>query len=214
MLFLGVDPDTRHSGFAVRDESGKVVLATVTYNSSKDVTGYNAALEQCKVIDDFFYENHDLLKDVNAAAIENPVVFPWLTDPDRIIIVAFVAGHIHAKLANLGVSTQLFNVVEWKGSVPKRIAQRRILDRYGIEYVMEETSNFKSPKALPRVTEGVIGEIEHREQSHVIDALGLAEMASGNSFLKPEEKTTPEEMFARRQRTFRRKSFGRPRRIQ
>lgn len=150
-VFMGIDPDVNHTGVCVI-EDGKVVAGrlVVPFHKGGDLR-YRMAQALATELD-----NLDTLYSPELCVIEWQAIRPSDPRPNDILELCTVAGMALALCAWSGIRVLRPLPVAWKGSVPKKIHQKRIMDAYGD--TADNTFDY-IPKA---------------KQNHVVDALGLA----------------------------------------
>lgn len=150
-VFMGIDPDVNHTGVCVIGD-GKILEAQLIVPNAVDGDARyrmasGIAIELSYLIEEFQPE---------LCVIEWQMIRPSDPRPNDILELCSVAGMALALAAREGIPVERPLPVAWKGSVPKKIHQRRILDAAGVD----------SAKAFAGIPKG--------KQNHVIDALGLA----------------------------------------
>lgn len=155
ILYIGVDPDTSHTGIAYIHTDGRIEL--------------RLARARGRLVNDRYPEMAKALRlesmgQVRSEDCQLAVEFQKLRpgrekNPNAMMGVQAVAG---MALASLNANMQLANVYtpipsEWKGSIPKEAHQKRILREVGLTL---QSPEFKGiPESL---------------KTHVVDALGIA----------------------------------------
>lgn len=175
MIALGVDPDTFSTGLALVEtldgRKGRVLAvrtAASTRRSPVEKRVVQMALSIREALEELRGEAWDLPGDptIRAVAVEGQKKYPNdRTRPNDLIRLAQVAGEALAVargLFPLAVTVEIPDPQDWKGQVPKRVHQRRILKRVGLERV-EDLAAVPGGERLTTVQLG-----------HVVDAVGLA----------------------------------------
>ena len=153
-VFLGVDPDVNHTGLClIRD--GDVRSAVIVKPTTAPILGdlrYRMAAALARELD-YVFANFapDLV------VIEWQAIRPSDPRPNDILELCSIAGIVLGLCARRGVPVERPFPVNWKGSVPKAIHQKRILAAAGL------TTDSVAFKGIPK---GML--------NHVVDALGLA----------------------------------------
>ena len=153
-VFMGIDPDVNHTGVCVIAD-GVVVEAQLIVPDKDSVYGdlrYRMAQALATELDYLIEEFHPDL-----CVVEWQAIRPSDPRPNDILELCTVAGMCVALCARESVPVERPLPVAWKGSVPKKIHQKRILVAAG--------ANDKDDcwAGIPK------GKL-----NHVIDALGLA----------------------------------------
>lgn len=149
VIYVGIDPDTTHTGVAVLHGNGDVQLLAI---AAKGRTMADRAVEMARNLSGMLcgFQSFDFL------AVEWQALHPGREkNPNAIMGVMAVAGMALSATASRshGVYTPLPS--EWRGTMPKAVIQARIL----------KEADGRATAELERLKPA------HRE--HCIDALGL-----------------------------------------
>lgn len=174
MLVAGIDPDTTHSGFAIYESvEGKVLyVGTVSAQgaTSQPVMPRIVAMSLSN-------EMHEAVRrfgHVDCVAIEHMHHRGSDLRPDDIINLAVAEG-VLLEIAQITLArrTTVFRHPrprDWKGSVPKRVSQRRILEDANLD---DTLACLESHDPVP----GSVG-MSARRRLQVVDAIGIAMWAA------------------------------------
>lgn len=151
-VFVGIDPDVNHTGICVLDD-GEVVAGrlVVPDKFGAEDLRYRMARALAIELDVIFDEFRPEL-----VVIEWQAIRPSDPRPNNILELCVVGGMALALAAREGIAVERPLPVNWKGSVEKKIHQRRIMTAYG-----------STPDKIFR-------DIPKAKVNHVVDALGLA----------------------------------------
>lgn len=153
MITIGIDPDTKDTGIALVEDGEVLRVGVASARGSIEnrllrMAGRIEWVTQC--------EMGPIVPD--RAVIENQNIRPTDKRPNDILKLAIVVGQ--AMGACCGVKTYIPLPVQWKGSVPKAIHQKRILRQANL------TADLKGVPGTDGMTD--------TQKGHVIDAIGLA----------------------------------------
>lgn len=178
---MGVDPGTHATAIAVLAVSGGVVHEI------------RWVLVRAKTVDEMISR----IANVNSEAIAHRCPILGMVEgqyfnkalkrnPDDILRVALVAGAAACRLSTL-CPVQVIKPQDWKGSIPKRVSQKRIAEGLGIDGSLSSRNTKSDSYWVPkmpqfRLAEPVIIQASHRplkvgDWSHLMDAVGLARHA-------------------------------------
>lgn len=165
MLFIGCDPDTKHSAYAVVDEEGKVVDA-YTIESDGSISDLVSKHAYDIKMNLWSTDGQDAI-----AYIEGQVVYKndAKSNPADLIKLARASGVSAMYLAQITNDITVLDPIQWKGTVPKHIHQARILKELG--YESENIQAKGSAYCIPTVN---FLNLTKTQYKHVIDAIGLA----------------------------------------
>jgi Holliday junction resolvasome RuvABC endonuclease subunit len=154
-VFMGIDPDVNHTGICVIEDgevvAGVLVKPAETCDPNMDLR-WRMAMALATEMDVLFEEFSPEL-----VIIEWQAIRPSDPRPNDILELCSVGGMALALAAREGIPVLRPLPVAWKGSVPKKIHQTRILTA--------AKANDKD-KVWDGIAKGKL--------NHVIDALGLA----------------------------------------
>lgn len=163
-FFVGCDPDTKHSAYAVVNRAGKIhSIFTVESDATEfnSVLKHKASLDIMKVIGDF------------RAVLESQVVYKGVksSNPKDLIRLARSSGISASYMGNSSFCTgiEMVTPFEWKGTKKKHAHQADILWKMGIEHKTLGTGDNRY--TVP--TTNLYG-LTPTRWKHAVDALGLA----------------------------------------
>jgi len=160
MKFVGIDPDTTHTGVCIID-AGKIDLFIV---SAKGRFAVDRLPEMSRNL--WFAMSHHSFT-YSVAAVEHMHLRPrGEKNPNAILAVQSVVGAAVCALTGSGMPTANIRLPvpqKWKGSVSKEAHQKRILAEAGLTLLSPEFEGIPRGRA-----------------THCIDALGLALWAKRN----------------------------------
>lgn len=171
MIAVGIDPDTKSTGIAtVQSYNGGFQILQVRLARAKGRLAADRRVEMAKsLLASINCETLDIGYLPTAVAVEWMKLRPREKRPNDIVNLNGIAGMCVAASALL-YPEYLFTPIpqEWKGTVPKKIHQARILSRL---HLMPDLTYQKGYG-----TGSVPGsaDIPKSMRTHVIDALGLA----------------------------------------
>lgn len=151
-VFIGIDPDVNHTGVCViRD--GVVVEAQLIVPA--EMPGFDLRWRMAKALAielDYLIEEFQ----PDLCVIEWQAIRPSDPRPNDILELCTVGGMALLACAREDIAVERPLPVAWKGSVPKKIHQKRIMDAYG------------------DTADNTFDYIAKAKVNHVVDALGLA----------------------------------------
>jgi Holliday junction resolvasome RuvABC endonuclease subunit len=162
MIFLGIDPDTKHTGLAVVKATPLSRMHTEFEVLKVGVAEAKGRLVQDRLVEmameiDLFVDGIFRMFDVNSCVVEWQKLRPNKEkNPNAILDLTGVAGMAVAACWQEGGKVHTPIPSEWKGTVDKQIHQKRIL------------------KAITLNTECGFKQLKRTHLSHVVDAIGLA----------------------------------------
>lgn len=166
-MILGIDPDTKNVGFGIVD-NGKVIHVGA---ARQKLTGYDSVAGMSSAL----YDELSKLKawPITKIHVEGQQIYqsgPHKTkNPDDILLLAHITGVIVSvcKFIWPQANISIFKPHKWKGNIPKRTHQARLLTLlgWGYEFVGEEWARPLNP-AFTLEPAGL--------WKHVIDGVGLA----------------------------------------
>lgn len=176
-LGIGIDPDTTSTGLAVVHQLEETSYRTL-YVALVKARGKKAAdrrapmaralLETMRYLQSTFGINGD---DVTVAIEWQRLRPTGERNPNAIVDLNGIAGAALTAASLLPDATLLTPIpIEWKGTIPKEVKQRRVLSHLGLTEDLRHED----------VTLGkIVGaeDITASKKTHVLDALGLAEWA-------------------------------------
>lgn len=166
MICLGIDPGMHFTGLAVCSP-GKVEAVRIV-RVARTVTGVDAVVEMIVKLSDAINEILSASPSVDYYCVEGQQKYVGAgAAPEDLLRLALVAGaavSLSMELGKDGIKGSVPLPREWKGNVPKKIHNERVLSRLGLT-----PDTFGS---LPGAEE-----IKASEREHVIDAVGLAQWA-------------------------------------
>lgn len=172
MIVLGCDPDLHHTGLALLRD-GKpialgVALAPPHLKRVDAVLGMCAALPDA--LSDLFLQAGWTNRGADRVIVESQQIYYGKSNvrPDDLILLAQVAGACCTLGSFLADDIRLPKPNQWKGSIPKMVKQRRILDKLGWGHLCTKTT--VKPKHCPLDLK-----LTGTNWSHVLDAIGLAQ---------------------------------------
>ena len=168
---LGIDPDTRGTGWAIV-EDGKVVqcgVLDITELYSKKVKGREAAVCMAGTLVKFCAG----LPPMTLAVIEGQQVYrSGKADANNLLLLALVSGAAAGACVWKAAATVVPRPKDWKGQQPKGVNQARSLNR--LHWVFEFDGPDKPVKNV-EFPEGVLmGQPKASHLKEVVDAIGLA----------------------------------------
>ena len=172
MRFVGIDPDLHTLSVAVLD-GDELTVHMVKHNGLKDEEAVVAILRELKHC---YYLSHGIYDMSYVLAVESQNVTYTgkknAAKPQDQIHLAQVAGGVAAHFADAR-RTYLVKPQAWKGSVPKKIHQRRTLRKLGIEF---EMMGGASPYPVPLNYERFVasGKANKGDWKDINDSVGLA----------------------------------------
>lgn len=142
IVLLAVDPGTRGCGVALFDGQ-RLILADYVYNPSK-FRG-DARMSDCLAMAHAALD-WVLPTRLDEIVIEHMVIYhsgrgKRGADPNDLLRLAEIGGAI---CVLSGAAAKSYSAKEWKGSLPKEICHRRVLDRLSID----ERSRLQGPMSL------------------------------------------------------------------
>jgi hypothetical protein len=158
VIALGVDPDLRNSGFAVvQSRAGAKPLVEFAFTIRTDAKEAREwdLVDAAVNIRPWNFPTGP----IERATVEAQMIYPrQKARPNDILRLAYVAGSWAGKLAAvLSCSVETVLPRDWRGTIPKAVAQARILSR--VEWPLREQ---------------VAATLTKTEFSDVVDAIGLA----------------------------------------
>ena len=175
-VVLGIDPDLWNIGVAIVTKEGVENVSIISqYGKPR---GDKAVIGMASFVMDSladFIISTDVIPD--KVVIEGQMIYLRAkAGPDRIIRLAQVAGMcvLSAEFALPEATIVMPSPQMWKGSIPKHIKHKRILDSVGWGYTGDKT-------IIPEVPEELQGTIDIAKHNwtHAIDAIGLAKWGLG-----------------------------------
>lgn len=153
-VFVGIDPDVNHTGICVIAD-GEVVEAQLVIPDTPILCGGDLRYRMARALS---IEIEFLIKDFRPelVVIEWQAIRPSDPRPNNILELCVVGGMALALAAREGIPVERPLPVNWKGSVEKKIHQRRIMAAYG------------------STPDKIFPDIPKAKLNHVVDALGLA----------------------------------------
>ena len=179
MRVLGIDPDTHDIGFAIAE--GGVVTAISVVRLPTVVKNIpqrrDKAIIQLVGSDKLTDTLHTILStgDIDRVVIEGQQIYlKSKAKPQDQLYLAQAAGAILARVADLLPEAEIKMPLpqKWKGTIPKYVKHRRILqDQEGWTYYEENKRIL-----VDQVPEDVelLADVPQAAWTHVIDAMGLA----------------------------------------
>ena len=181
MIYLGLDPDLHNTGLAVLDEEGDVAHVEVI-RVPKSYVGESAVQKMIQEMArrlPMLMGTLDIIPDPEyfSCTVEGQQIYmgKGQARPDSLLLLAQVAGAAAGILAPFCADLSLPRARKWKGSVPKPIHQARILGRLGWAY--KKGQGYTIPINPP----AHLAKLKPEEWKHVVDAIGLARWAWGDS---------------------------------
>lgn len=181
---LGIDPGVREVAWVVISESSIVdsgVVENIYPSSRRRDLQRIGAVEMAHDAAADISRRLDLSK-LSSATVEGQQLYQGSNvDPLDLILLAQVAGACLGAVAATCSLVHLFSPSprEWKGTVPKKIHQGRLLRRYGYPYAVGAPKS-REPYCYPAdgrhfpSTDQSDG-FRQTDYKHLVDALGLAE---------------------------------------
>lgn len=171
-IVLGIDPDLHTTGMAVVRSDMKLLAVAVARVPSQ-IKGEVAVVKMSEVCN-FFIEHMVAEHHITTIVVEGQEIYLGKTrNPKSILQLAQVAGSC---LGRTGCCSIIPEPKQWKGSIPKYIAQGRFLERVGIqdyEVCGSGSSRYCRP-AQEEVSDVFFhGEIKGSDWKHISDAVGL-----------------------------------------
>lgn len=174
--FIGIDPDLHHVAVAwiTVDDAGSLVLGDIHVIERKKRKGETAFEAATGIIPDalFLAAMTSGTGGVEAVAVEGQRQYPdSKVRPNDLIALAQVAGAATAfsrRTNTKNVRAWLYMPLpqDWKGQVPKKIHQARVLRRVGL------TPEGKADYCFPKEKVGLLARVS--DWKHASDAVGLA----------------------------------------
>lgn len=197
MFYLGIDPDTSRTAMAFIECATGRLEAVYLVKQPKEVKERSVGMA-CRVADALirpYLLNPDVpdgklthefirLPDPSnfptlACAVEGQEIYRGMSktrSPEDILKLGPISGAAISCLHLLWPATEIYmpQPKQWKGQVPKRAHQARILQACGMEYA---TAGGANGYCFPtKGHENVVGaaDINQGDWKHVVDAIGLA----------------------------------------
>lgn len=171
MIWLGVDPDTQHTGICLYSADPKYYIVGIIRTPS-GLVGTEAIIAQAKGAQQFFlYLFANYLSTEFGLVVERQTKFHHRKSrPEALLKLALVSG-VWLGQANRFARIFLPEPVEWKGQIPKEIHHRRVMKEADLSYQMDR--DHIVPTNIPSFCK-----ILTSDWTHIIDAIGLAIWAS------------------------------------
>ena len=167
---IGVDPDTKCTGFALVVD-GKATAVGVFDIRHLKVKGREAAIQMGADLSLFF---QDISFTPTLSVIEGQQIYrKSKADGNDLLLVALVSGAAAGSAALNSQATVIPRPKDWKGQQPKGVNQSRTLDRLGWSYSFDGPKRPVRDVVIPEDV-NVVGEIPPAHMKEVLDALGLA----------------------------------------
>lgn len=146
---IAIDPGKRSSGVAMFDSNGKLVRAFLTNKDS---------IKGSRRLDWVFSAGEFTIEPLEHVVIEMPKVYPGAakTNLNDLLDLAAVVGAHAMRAYRRQASVQLVHPQEWKGQVPKKIMNARVLSKLsGEEQATIEGAGAKTHNILDAVGIGL-----------------------------------------------------------
>lgn len=181
MYCIGVDPDLHNIGLALLNGDGTVLdVRIISSSGKKEEAAVIAMARQLRVewFPGYAYHNTELTIVVEAQEL---YLGGGTKNPRNIMHLAQVAGAAIcvASYMAIGPNKTLYfpRPQEWKGQVPKRIHQARILKQLGWPHVQVGTNNrgYSYPiTGEQQLCPCARPPLQKTQWTHAVDAIGLA----------------------------------------
>lgn len=162
MITIGIDPDTKNTGIALVEHGMVTWVGTASAKGS--IVQYRLVGMGVAIATQIDRLHECLCVNPSMIAIEWQMLRPTgEKNPNDILNLTGVAGMcVSACLSRFWTDPDYFTPVpvQWKGSVPKTIHQKRILGKVGL------TADLKGVRGAEEMTK--------TQKGHCIDAIGLA----------------------------------------
>lgn len=166
-LVLGIDPDTKNTGWALATSDR--VLRVGTIKSKEQMLRSTAVF-----LDALFSELGS--KGIDLVVVEGQWIYPHSpVRPNDILLLGQTGGGILGQAIALcpGIRTMFPKPEEWKGQRPKKIHQASVYGHYGIQHSPAPGYSYPSGCAKAAAIKGA-SRLNRGDWKHVGDAVGLA----------------------------------------
>lgn len=183
MYSIGIDPDLQHPALSASSEQGVLFVSCLKTSKSKQADAVVEIAKEAthwmdRVADELAHAGH-FPQQCGVVVVEGQEIYRGKTqNPQDIVYLAAVAGALMQAAALRWPSAMVDypSPKQWKGSVPKRIHQARVLTKLGIEYdaVGTKTAGYCVPRAWPNAKPIGADKLNKSNWKHVVDAIGLS----------------------------------------
>jgi len=166
MFVLGCDPDLHNTAFAVVENSRcrGLELARIDAKLTQEAAVAAMAWEVCKAVRKLFGR----FPDIQRVVVEGQQIYQQgRARPKDLIKLAQVAGAVAGTASEFCQDIRIPLPNTWKGSVPKIVKHKRILNAVGWSY------HSNSARVVPKDVDIDVS-FPPGKWTHLIDAIGLA----------------------------------------
>ncbi len=180
MFFIGIDPDLHNTGLALLNgDTGEVIEVKCVSSSGKKEE--EAVIAMARALRFEWFPGYTYLDTPSTVVIEAQEIYAGggTKNPRNIMHLAQVAGAAIAIAIRIttGPKKNLWfpRPAEWKGQVPKRIHQARILKR--MKWDCQKVGTKDRGYCYPTMPNSDLARepLQKTQWKHVVDAIGLAQ---------------------------------------